>query len=78
MDNAVAGNVALASTFQVTQNTAGYDLARKKVMHHKEILAIIMSFALEEYQNYSLEEIMDFIEQDSINSPDLFGECSTG
>lgn len=41
-----------------------------KLLKHKEILAVICKNIMEEYDFYSIEEVMDFIEADSIDSPE--------
>lgn len=38
----------------------------KKILQYREVLAIILKETVEEYQGYFEEEIMEFIEPDSI------------
>lgn len=45
------------------------------ILHSKEILAVILQETVEEYRGYSVREVMDFIEADSITE---FKEVSAG
>ncbi|MCI9132650.1 MAG: hypothetical protein HFI31_00470 [Lachnospiraceae bacterium] len=56
---------------EITAEMAGLDAASKKVLRHKEVLAVIAKYVMEEYEGYSLEETMEFIEAESISSPEV-------
>ena len=62
----VQGSVEVLNSMQITADTAGLDKASKDLMKNKEVLAIILKGVVREYENYSYEEIMNFIEGDSI------------
>ena len=51
---------------QVTADMEGLDAQSKLILHSKEVLAIILKETVAEYKDYSKEEIMEFIEADSI------------
>ncbi len=65
MDKA-AGSIEVLSSLQITADTAGLDLASKEIYKNKEVLAVILKGVVREYESYGYEEIMDFIEADSI------------
>lgn len=71
MSNIMNGSTELLSALETTSNIRGLDLASKQILKHKEVLAIILKEVIQEYQGYSIEEIMDFIEADSIVSRDV-------
>ena len=71
MNDQVKAALETISTLQITADTAGLDAASKKVLSHKEVLAIILKDSVEEYADYSVEEIMEFIEQDSITRKEV-------
>lgn len=71
----VLGSMESLSALQITADTEGLDAESKTVLHSKEVLAIILQEAVEEYKGYSVSEIMNFIEADSIMES---GEVSTG
>jgi len=57
--------------FQLLQETdiyARYDTEAKKLLSNKEILARIIKYSVEEFQNYSIPEIIDSIEGDPLIS----------
>lgn len=69
MEKILAGSTEVFSSFALTEQVAGVDAASKKLLHNKEVLAVILKGTVAEYQDYSAEEIMGFIEVDSITSP---------
>ena len=71
MEKALSGSMEVFSALDITSKTAGFDAANKKLLQYREILAVILKGTIEEYQNYSVEEIMDFIEADSISSAEV-------
>ena len=71
----VKGSLEALSAMQITADTEGLDAESKTLLHSKEVLAVILQGTIEEYQGYSLKEIMDFIEADSISDAK---EVSTG
>ncbi len=62
----IVGSMNALSTMQITTDMEGLDVESKVVLHSKEVLAVILQGIIEEYKGYSLEEIMNFIETDSI------------
>ena len=71
MEEILAGSMEVFSALDITAKTAGLDAANKKLLRHREILAVILKGTIEEYQNYSVKEIMEFIEADSISSEEV-------
>ena len=67
----IAGSIATLSSVQITEAIAGLDAASKEKFKNKEVLAVILQYIIEEFHGYSKSEIMDFIEEDSITSPDV-------
>ena len=66
MEKTIQGSLGAASTFQLTEEMDILDKQSKKILQYKEVLAIILKEKVEEYQEYSETEIMEFIEADSI------------
>lgn len=64
--NRTAGSMEVLSAMQLTADTEGFDMECKALLMNKEVLAVILKEAIEEYRECSLEEIMDFIELDSV------------
>lgn len=62
----IQGSVEVLNSMQISADTAGMDKASKELMKNKEVLAVILKGVVQEYQDYSYQEIMDFIEGDSI------------
>ncbi|HBA49317.1 MAG TPA: hypothetical protein DCZ91_16295 [Lachnospiraceae bacterium] len=60
------GSMGTLSAMQLTADTAGLDAECKLLLHRKEVISVILKGTVEEYEGYSMEEIMDFIEADSI------------
>lgn len=71
----ISGSMESLSVLQTTADMKGLDAESKTVLHSKEVLAVILQEAVEEFKGYSVEEIMDFIETDSITESK---EVSTG
>ena len=66
MEKVVQGSLGAASAFQMTEEMNANDKPSKKILQYREVLAIILKGTVEEYQEYSEAEIMEFIEADSI------------
>ena len=64
----IKGNIQSLSAMQLTEEMEGLDAESKTLLRNKEILAVILQGTIEEYAGYSREEIMNFIEADSIVS----------
>ena len=64
----VDGSMEVLSAMQVTADMEGLDAQSRLILHSKEVLAIILKETTAEYKDYSKEEIMEFIEADSITS----------
>ena len=71
----IKGSMEALSAMQLTANMEGLDAQSKAVLHSKEVLAVILQGTVEEYNEYSRQEIMEFIEAGSI---DESKEVSTG
>lgn len=71
MGKPIPGSKDALSAMEITAEMAGLDAASKQILRHKEVLAVIAQNVIEEYAGYSTEEIMDFIEADSISSPEV-------
>lgn len=62
----IKGSMEALNAMQITADTEGLDAESKTLLHSKEVLAVILQGTVEEYNGCSLEEIMGFIEADSI------------
>lgn len=62
----VKGSMETLNAMQLTANMEGLDAQSKTLLHRKEVLAVILQGVVSEYRGYSRQEIMDFIEADSI------------
>jgi len=51
----------LAHDLKITEQMKGLDVESKKILRHKEVLAVILKDTVSEYEGYSYEEIKDFI-----------------
>lgn len=60
------GSMGTLSAMQLTADTSGLDAECKALLHRKEVVSIILKGTVEEYEGYSMEEIMGFIEADSM------------
>lgn len=63
----VTGSMEALSTMQLTEEMDGLDAQSKALLHSREVLAVILQNIVEEYKGYSREEIMGFIEADSMS-----------
>ncbi len=66
MDN-IRGSMEVLNSFQLTENMQGLDDQSKLLLHSKEVLAVILQGTIREYKGYSKQEIMNFIESDSLS-----------
>lgn len=66
MDN-IRGSMEALNSFQLTEDMQGLDDPSKLLLHSKEVLAVILQGAVKEYKGYSKQEIMGFIEADSLS-----------
>ncbi len=69
------GNAATLSAMQLTAAMEGLDAECKTLLHSKEVLAVILQGTVEEYEGFTLKEIMGFIEADTMTD---VREVSTG
>ena len=60
------GSMDVLSALQITPEMEGLDDQSKTLLRSKEVLAVILQGVVAEYQGYSRQEIMSFIEADSI------------
>lgn len=71
----LAGSMETLSSLQFTSDMEGLDAQSKIILHSKDVLAVILQGTIREYQGYSRQEIIDFIESDTIREDT---EVSTG
>lgn len=71
----IPGSMEVLNSLQITADTAGLDQESKEIYKNKEVLAVILKGVVREFESYSYEEIMDFIEADSITGEE---EVSSG
>ncbi len=62
----IQGGLSTLSAMQLTADMEGLDAQSKTILHSREVLAIILRETVAEYRGYGREEVMDFIEADSI------------
>ena len=62
----VKGSMEMLSSMQLTKDMAGMDAESKELLRNKAVLAVILKEVVAEYKGYSREEIMEFIEPDSV------------
>lgn len=62
------GSMEVLNSFQITEGLEGLDHASKELYKNKEVLAIILKGVAREFEGYSYQEIMGFIEADSITN----------
>lgn len=71
MAEKIIGSLDAFSALEIASLTKKLDAAAKQLLRHKEILAVIARGTIGEYQDCSLREIMDLIEDESIGSPEV-------
>ncbi len=64
----IQGSMEMLNSLSITERTAGLDKASKELMKCKEVLAVILKGVVKEYENYTTQEIIQFIEGDSISN----------
>ena len=64
----IQGHMDTLSSMQLTARMEGLDAECKLLLSNREILAVILKETIDEYKDYSREEIIGFIEPDSIES----------
>jgi len=64
----IQGHMDTLSSMQLTARMEGLDAECKLLLSSREILAVILKETIDEYKEYSREEIIGFIEPDSIES----------
>lgn len=62
----VIGSMEALNAMQLTADMEGLDAQSKALLRSKEVLAVILQGTVSEYQGYSRQEIMGFIEEDSM------------
>ncbi len=63
----INGSMEALSTLQITADMEGLDAQCKTILRAREVLAVILGETVEEYRGHSRSEIMDFIEERSMN-----------
>ena len=64
----IQGHMDTLSSMQLTARMEGLDAECKLLLSSREILAVILKETVDEYREYSREEIIGFIDPDSIES----------
>ena len=64
----VQGSLGVLSAMQITADTNGLDVQSKTILQYVEVLAVILKESVHEYKGYTLQEIIGFIETDTITS----------
>ena len=64
----IQGQMDTLSSMQLTARMEGLDAECKLLLSNREILAVILKETIDEYKDYSREEIIGFIEPDSIRT----------
>ena len=67
-NNKVMGTMGLENALYQNEHSNIYDEAGKRVLKHREVLANILKHSIQEYAEFTCEEIMSFIDVDSIVS----------
>ena len=62
----IQGSIEVTNSLQLTAEMEMLDVASKELLKNREVLAVILQGTIAEYREHSLEEIMNFIEADSI------------
>ncbi|MDD2978569.1 MAG: hypothetical protein PHN80_01215 [Hespellia sp.] len=62
------GSVGLEHALEQNNGKARYDASGKKILSYKEVLATILKYSVSEYEAFPVEEIMNFIDVDSISN----------
>lgn len=68
LDDTIAGSLDVLNSLQLSSDLEGMDAVSKDILKNKEVLAILLKGVVNEYQDYTTTEIMEFIESDSIMS----------
>ena len=66
MEKPIRGSLGVASSFQLTEQMEALDAQSKNLLRYKEVLAVILKYTVEEYGEYTVREVMDFIIDGSI------------
>lgn len=64
--NRISGSIGLENALGDDHEKNRYDSVGKSVLKHKEVLANILKYSVLEYSHFTCEEIMSFIDADSI------------
>ncbi len=75
MNHIICGSLETLNTLQLSKNLEGMDTVSKDILKNKEVLAVILKGVVREYKEFTTQEIMEFIESDTITSED---EVTTG
>lgn len=67
----IQGSIEVTNSLQLTAEMEMLDEASKELLKNREVLAVILQGTITEYRGYSLEEIMNFIETDSIETKEV-------
>ncbi len=69
----IFGSMDCLNTLEITELTAGLDKSIKKLFEYKEIHAVILKAVVREFEPYSYQEIMDFIDKTSMSQDTQVG-----
>lgn len=67
MVKSLEGSLGMASSFQLTEKMNALDKQSKSLLQHKEVIAVILKYTVEEYFDSTVSEVMDFIIGESIS-----------
>lgn len=70
MGSTMEGSLDVLNSLQLSSDLEGMDAVSKDVLKNKEVLAVILKGVVSEYEEYTPQEIMEFIETDTITSED--------
>ena len=71
MTDKITGSIHMLSDLELTGAMIRLDSVGKKLLGHPEILSVILKGVVEEYRDYSLEQIAGFIDRASVSSPEV-------
>ena len=66
MEKPIRGSLGMAASLQLTEHMDALDEQSKNLLKYKEVIAVILKHTVEEYEDFTVAEIMDFILDDSI------------
>lgn len=71
MERMIDGSMETLNSLQLSTDLEGMDTVSKDILKNKEVLAVILKGVVSEYEKFTTQEIMEFIEADTITSEEL-------